>query len=94
LSHRQGQASKGGTQLPQQIFYLTVPQLILLCEHYSGSPIDRDRLRDSACRENILKLEKYNYLKILDSIFLDAKITETGKKRVQMALKGDQSGIE
>lgn len=74
-----------------RVFMLTCPQLITLCEHYLGASIDRDKLRDSVYRDNILKLRNRGYLKIEDEIFLEAKITEEGKIRVRMAMMGDKS---
>ena len=67
-------------------FYLTCPQLKVLCDHYCGGPT-HDELRDSKYRESILILEKYGYLEIIDSIFLYASITDAGKKRIQGAMR-------
>ena len=67
-------------------FFLTCPQLKVLCDHYCGGPT-HDELRDSKYRESILILEKYGYLKIIDSIFLYATITDTGEKRIQKSMR-------
>jgi hypothetical protein len=67
-------------------FYLTCPQLKVLCDHYCGGPT-HDELRDSKYRESILILEKYGYLEIIDFIFLYASITDAGKKRIQGAMR-------
>jgi len=67
-------------------FFLTCPQLKVLCDHYCGGPT-HDELRDSKYRESILILEKYGYLEIIDFIFLYASITDAGKKRIQGAMR-------
>ena len=67
-------------------FFLTCPQLKVLCDHYCGGPT-HDELRDSKYRQSILILEKYGYLEITDFIFLYASITDAGKKRIQGAMR-------
>ena len=71
-----------------QIFNLTCPQLKTLCDHYAGGP-NHDKLRETKYRANILALAKHNYLEITDTLFLYAEITEQGRRRVQMAMRGD-----
>ena len=65
-------------------FFLTCPQLKVLCDHYCGGPT-HDELRDSKYRESILILEKYGYLEITD--FLYATITGAGEKRIQKSMR-------